>query len=265
MWNGDFSNAVDTSGNKITIYNPYSTDAKGNRMPFAGNIIPAEPAEPAGAQTASNSFARAGGPECGRQSVDRTRISRPIIRRQPNSNSITARGDLLFSSKDNLSIRFTKSKYNYLQAGGQYGYPPPRSDERDGYGRKDSNIYNITVHYTHAFTPTFLNDLQLAVQPLREYAGHRRRQHQLGLPNWALPNPFGATGWPTVYTDAYSMFYYGGWDSDNHKAQNMAHYEIDDNVTWVKGKHTLKFGCKGAAGAQQCCRAAAGAGVGILR
>ena len=27
MWNGDFSNAVDTSGNKITIYNPYTIAA----------------------------------------------------------------------------------------------------------------------------------------------------------------------------------------------------------------------------------------------
>ncbi len=67
--------------------------------------------------------------------------------------------------------------------------------------------------------------------------------------NWdqklGLPNPFGATGWPTVYTDAYNMFYSGGWDSDNKKAQNMTQYQIDDNVTWVKGKHSLRFGFKG--------------------
>jgi len=41
------------------------------------------------------------------------------------------------------------------------------------------------------------------------------------------------------------MFYYGGWDSDNHKAQNLTQYQIDDSVTWVKGKHSLKFGFKG--------------------
>ena len=67
--------------------------------------------------------------------------------------------------------------------------------------------------------------------------------------NWnsilGLPNPFGVNGWPTVYTDAYNMFYGGGWDSDNRKAQNMTHYQIDDSVTWNKGRHNMKFGFKG--------------------
>jgi hypothetical protein len=40
MWGGDFSNAVDTSGNKINIYNPYSTTSSGGRAVFAGNQIP---------------------------------------------------------------------------------------------------------------------------------------------------------------------------------------------------------------------------------
>ena len=40
MWNGDFSNATDTSGNKVTIYNPYTTNAQGLRQPFPGNVIP---------------------------------------------------------------------------------------------------------------------------------------------------------------------------------------------------------------------------------
>ena len=42
-----------------------------------------------------------------------------------------------------------------------------------------------------------------------------------------------------------NMFYDGGWDGDNNHHQNLTAYEIDDNVTWVKGKHTVKFGFKG--------------------
>jgi hypothetical protein len=41
------------------------------------------------------------------------------------------------------------------------------------------------------------------------------------------------------------MLYYGGWDGDNNHKQNLTSYQIDDNVTWVKGKHTIKFGLKG--------------------
>ena len=39
MWNGDFSNAVDTSGNRITIYDPYTTAPDGTGQ-VPGNIIP---------------------------------------------------------------------------------------------------------------------------------------------------------------------------------------------------------------------------------
>jgi hypothetical protein len=65
-----------------------------------------------------------------------------------------------------------------------------------------------------------------------------------------LPNPFGVTGWPTVYAagsgDPFAnMLYYGGWDGDNNHHQNLTSYQIDDNVTWVKGKHSIKFGFKG--------------------
>ena len=53
------------------------------------------------------------------------------------------------------------------------------------------------------------------------------------------------TGWPTVCTDAYNMLYYGCWDGDNKKGQHMTQYQINENLTWIKGKHTFKFGFKG--------------------
>jgi hypothetical protein len=38
--NGDFSNYFDAQGRQIPIYDPLTTDASGNRQPFANNIIP---------------------------------------------------------------------------------------------------------------------------------------------------------------------------------------------------------------------------------
>ncbi|HCC58849.1 MAG TPA: hypothetical protein DEQ47_16635 [Solibacterales bacterium] len=243
MWNGDFSNAVDTSGNKIVIYNPFSTDANGNRTPFPGNIIPQNLLN----QQVLKGFRGVSPAPQGPNAGANPWIGLNFQTHYPqttDSNSITGRFDEIFSSKDNLSVRYTQSKYNYLQAGGQYGYPPLGISNATGTSSKTANVYNITTHFTHAFTPAFLNDLQLAV--------HRSANGQgtgADAVNWdsklGLPNPFGATGWPTVYTDAYNMFYYGGWDSDNHKAQNLTQYEIDDNVTLVKGRHTLRFGFKG--------------------
>jgi hypothetical protein len=46
MRNGDFSRLVDANGNMIPIYDPLTTDANGNRLPFPGNIIPANRINP---------------------------------------------------------------------------------------------------------------------------------------------------------------------------------------------------------------------------
>lgn len=48
MRNGDFSNFRDSQGRQITIYDPLTTDAAGNRQPFPGNIIPANRINPTG-------------------------------------------------------------------------------------------------------------------------------------------------------------------------------------------------------------------------
>jgi hypothetical protein len=243
MWAGDFSNMTDTSGDKFTIYNPYSTTANGTRTPFPGNIIPSNLLN---AQVL-NGFKSISPLPSGPNASANPWIAKNFQTYYPqdtNTNSITGRYDEVFSEKDNVSVRFTRSHYDYLQTGGHYGFPPPGQSNSTGSSAQYSNVYNIIAHYTHTFSPSVLNDFQ---------AGAVRSANHQGTGadniNWdnklGLPNPFGATGWPTVYTDAYNMFYYGGWDSDNKKAQNMTQYELDDNVTWVKGKHSFRFGFKG--------------------
>jgi hypothetical protein len=48
MRNGDFSGLTDSQGRPIIIYDPLTTDAQGNRQPFAGNIIPQNRINPVG-------------------------------------------------------------------------------------------------------------------------------------------------------------------------------------------------------------------------
>lgn len=48
MRRGDFSNFRDSRGRMIPIYDPLTTDARGNRQPFPGNIIPAHRINPVG-------------------------------------------------------------------------------------------------------------------------------------------------------------------------------------------------------------------------
>jgi hypothetical protein len=167
-----------------------------------------------------------------------------------NQHTYTIRIDHNFSPSDTLSGRFTNSPFNYAQTGGLYGFPPPGCTNCGGTAEQDYKVYSEYIRYNHVFSPSLLNELQLS--------SFRSAAHYGTLgdsTNWAtklgFPNPFGVTGWPTIYAAQSSgdptsnMFYFGGWDGDNNHHQNLTSFQIDDSVTWVKGKHTLKFGFKG--------------------
>ena len=99
------------------------------------------------------------------------------------------------------------------------------------------------------FSPTLLNELQLSGAPLADPLRHAGRQHQLGQ-QAGTAEPVRrdrlADHLRAATDDPFSnMLYYGGWDGDNNHNQNLTSFQIDDNVTWIKGKHTVKFGFKG--------------------
>jgi len=249
MWGGDLSNITDFNGDKFTIYDPTTTSGpNGTRLPFANNVIPASRLNPIAKTMQSISPLPLGPNAGGNPWIEQNfQTYYPIT---TNQGSYTVKIDQNFSAKDTLSGRFTKSPYNYSQAGGKYGYPPPGCTNCGGTAEQDYTVYSEYIRYNHVFSPTFLNELQLS--------SFRSAVHYGTLgdsTNWAtklgFPNPFGVTGWPTIYAAQSSgdptsnMFYYGGWDGDNNHHQNLTNFEIDDNVTWVKGKHTVKFGFKG--------------------
>lgn len=248
MWNGNLSNITDTSGDKYTIYDPASTTGpNGARTPFPNNVIPTSRLSPYAKIFQSVSPTPSGPNAAGNPWVEQnfqTYYSVP-----QNQHTWTIKIDQTFSAKDTLSGRFTSSPFYDAQYGGKYGYPPPGCTNCGGSGEEDAKVYSDYIRWTRVFSPTFINELQLA--------NFRSATHYGTLgdsTNWAnklgLPNPFGVTGWPTVYAagsgDPFSnMLYYGGWDGDNNHHQNLTSFEINDNVTWVKGRHTIKFGFKG--------------------
>ncbi len=240
IWNGDLSGITDTSGDKYTIYDPNTASGPNStRLPFANNVIPQSRISPYAKifQSVTPTPNLPGNPW-----IDQNfQTYYPVITDQ---HSLTIKIDHTFSEKDSISGRFTDSPYFNALYGGKYGYPPPGCTNCGGTGELDSTVYSQYIRWNHVFRPTLLNEFQVSA--------HRSPTHYGTLgdsTNWAtklgLPNPFGVNGWPTVYTDAYNFLYYGGWDGDNNHHQNLTAFEIDDGVTWIKGKHTLKFGFKG--------------------
>jgi len=242
MWNGDFSNMTDTSGDVFTLYDPFSTTGpNGTRTPLANNQIPQSRFNPVAKIMQSVTPTPNIGGNLNPWVEQNFQTYYPKV---DNKHTWTIKIDQTFSEKDSVSGRFTSSPYFYALYGGRYGYPPPGCTNCGGSGEEDAAVRSQYVRWNHVFKPTLLNELQLSA--------HRSPTHYGTLgdsTNWAtklgFPNPFGVNGWPTICTDAYYMLYYGCWDGDNFHNQNLTSFQIDDNVTWIKGKHTIKAGFKG--------------------
>jgi hypothetical protein len=240
MWNGDFSGFTNTSGDQYTMYDPLSTGADGTRTPFTGNVIQGSRIAPITAVMRSVT------PHPTDTSVNPylTPNYKVYYPSTQDTDTQTIKYDEVFSEKDNLSVRYTNANQNIVQAGGRYGFPPLGCSNCYGTRLTKAGLQSGVIREVHVFKPTFLNELTLSV--------NRSPNHQGGLSDgtdWAdklgLPNPFGANGWPTIYTSDSQFLYYGGWDADNFKDQNMTQYQLEDNVTWIKGKHTMQFGFRG--------------------
>jgi hypothetical protein len=233
MWAGDFSNIVNASGVRTHIYDPLTTDARGIRQQFPNDIIPA---------TRLSSFFKQLQPLMAAP----TNSVNPYLgnnleklyANKADTNTLTAKGDHKLSDTDNLSVRFTRSQNLSILVGGRFGTPAETLTDGFGTGRNEPKIYNTSIRETHIFTPNFLNELLVA--------GHRSNNSGGTLAdntNWAdklgLPNPFGVTGFPT----------FGGgianFDADNRKDEKLTAYILEDNLTWVHGRHSLRFGFKG--------------------
>jgi hypothetical protein len=240
IWAGDFSGATDSSGKSYTIYDPLSTAADGTRTAFPDNKIPTarlssfaatmKSVTPAPTNLSANPWV-----------TPNFTVYYPNAQ---NMNTETAKYDYVISEKDNLSVRFTRAMQNRAQTGNRYGFPPVDCTNCGGSSATNNGLYSIYARENHVFSPTFMNEFQVSV--------NRAPNHQGTLSDstdWAtklgLPNPFGSTGWPTIFTDTSQFLYGGGWDSDNFKDQKLTQFQVEDNVTKVKGKHTLQFGFRG--------------------
>lgn len=242
MWNGDLSNAVTTNGESITIYNPFSTRADGTRDPFPNNIIPKNLIS-SYASVMRGVSASPGGPNAGANPWV-TPNFQTYYPQVSNTNTWTAKIDHIFSEKDNVSGRFTRSWLDGQTSGGVYGYPPPGATDAGGTALQKTRTFTTFTRWNHVFRPNLLNELQLS--------GDRSINHGGTLAdttNWAtklgFPNPFGALGWPTLCMGGGDPFYDGCWDAGNPSDQNLTGFQVEDHATWIKGSHVIKFGFKG--------------------
>ncbi len=232
MWGGDLSNRVDENGIQTIIYDPLtSTGSNGVRQPFPNNIIPANRISPFA--KVMQSLTALPTNNLNPYLADNIQKFYPV---KNDTGNLTIKGDHNFSESDRLSVRWTRSTRKAATEGGVFGNPI-NTEAGLGTSRSDANINNVSITQTHTFSPTLINELLVGM-----HRSYKSSGTLADFDNWpqrlGTPNPFGATGWPTLYDDWF------GWDSDNRKDEALTSGVIENNVTWNKGTHAIQFGGK---------------------
>jgi outer membrane receptor protein involved in Fe transport len=232
MWQGDMSQIVNAAGQRTTIYDPLTTAADGTRQPFPNGRIPAARISP---------FAN----KMREVTALPTDNINPFL--GPNFDALyplrldedkwTTRLDHQLTKNDNLSVRYLYTDLARRQTGARFGAPPPNLANPWGSQRQDGVVWNASVRHNRVFRPNLFNELTLGVQrnansngTLADFTPWAK---QLGL-----PNPFGVDGWPTLVASPFS------WSSDNLRDEKLTGYVVENNMSYVVGRHTLKFGGK---------------------
>ncbi|MGH9675395.1 MAG: TonB-dependent receptor domain-containing protein, partial [Bryobacteraceae bacterium] len=232
IWAGDFSGIRDANNRQTLIYDPLTTNAQGLRMPFTGNVIPGNRLHPIykTMESVTHLPTREANPFIG-SNMDE------FYPNVTNAYSLSAKIDHQFSDADRLSGRFTRSVRDNKLFGGRFGTPRKELTNGFGTGRGNVPITGLSIRENHIFRPNLFHDLLIVSQRTANSGGTLA-----DFTDWAtqlgFPNPFGALGWPTIGAGTF------GWDADNRKDERLTAHNIESGTTWIKGKHSIKFGGK---------------------
>jgi hypothetical protein len=261
MKQGDFSGWTKANGTLIPIYDPATTKSNPSggftRQPFPGNIIPANRITP----TAVNIMQFMPAPTISTASVLsqygaminnlRTTGTAPT---QFINNGLTLRLDQDFGVKNRLSFTFTRNGSWYQNA---YDDPANRSDWNVWGARLPFPLAGRTyylgdqyygdvlrVNDTHMITPTLINTATLGYHRLY-HPEHDVTAYPKGQTDFCKivgplsNNPGCSNAMLAVWFDTDNFY---SWDPTKDYDEFHNIYGVDDNVAWIKGSHSFKFG-----------------------
>ena len=249
MKRGDFSDYRDRNGNLILIYDPLTTAPNPNgagfvRSPFPGNIIPANRLDQVGMNVASI-YPSPNGPGAFDNYTS-------TVNRSVRDNAFNVRVDHRAGSRDSFFVRYSYDKYKLDAPQGQAACclpTPAEADSRFDLGPFVAGIQNtrLTTHggvinWTHLFGPSVVNEVRIGYaktnpETRQSDYGHDSAtslginginisEYTTGLPNLNIQDVTGISGGPAFLPV-------------NPK---QIHYQIEDTLSWVKGRHSLKTG-----------------------
>jgi hypothetical protein len=256
MKSGDYSNWKLANGTLIPIFDPTTTKSNPaggfTRDVFAGNLIPASRISPIARNimkympdpTVPNALQLYG-------SEVRNLVTTGTAPAKTIENAVTVKGDHNFGIKNRLATTFTRNgtwvDNAYAKNPNDYNNWGPRLPMPLA-GRtyvKGGEYYGhvLRVADTHLITPTLINNFTL---------GYHRLYHPepdvTAVPsgqNWGdkiggLKNNPNYNNQMLSVTFSTDNWY--GWDSTKDYQEYHNIYALDEDLSWIKGSHSFKFG-----------------------
>jgi hypothetical protein len=233
---GDFSNTRDSRGTLIPVYDAWSTQTNPGgsgyvRTPFPGNTIPVNRFDP----VAVNILKLIPLPNVPAADPFTTTNNWLYMGASPTEQGSTnLKIDHRISDRDNGFIRLSDTRQTKNGTGYGLGVADSFS-----LARLDSrNRYNVALSENHIFAPNLINEFRANGLLFRlkfaaaSYGGDWPQK--LGLPATTPPDQF-----PTVAVSGLLTF---GPNNTSVGEQNEQTIQFFDALTWVKGRHTVKFG-----------------------
>jgi hypothetical protein len=137
-----------------------------------------------------------------------------------NGKFLTTSGDWDISDKDQLHLRYIYNHYGTLDTGAELGafFTPLIVP-----------YHLVTAGEYHTFSPNIINEFRI---------GYTRTSNSYTVPNFAFP---GLDAFPNLQIDELDQINVGPDPSAPQYATENT-YQLQDNFSWNKGKHSFKFG-----------------------
>jgi hypothetical protein len=227
---GDFSATTNAAGAVVPVFDPDSTQNIGGRLTrtqFPGNRIPAARIDPVAARVMAF-YPVPNRPADSLAGANNFRANYVTILTR---NYYTARIDHNIGSRDRISGRYI---YNSDDLGRTSVFPDPAADTMNVAVRHQNYFYGSWIR---TVTPNLINDLRVT------YSNRVNHAHSMGLGQpWATT--LGLRGVPDgAFPEmAAAGFTALGGASQERRQFPIEQYQIVNNVSWIRGKHSFKFG-----------------------
>jgi Carboxypeptidase regulatory-like domain len=157
-----------------------------------------------------------------RGSVEVGLFNRTGVPQEFNQPEFDAKGDYIITRNDTLNMRYIRSSFSTPYD--FFHFP----NNLPGFDSDQSGVWqNAGLTYTHIFSPTLLNEVRISYG-------------RMGLSFLPRADNVPAASGPTINLSNEIQ----GWGANPLVPQGRFHdtYQVQDSVSWTKGKHFIKIG-----------------------